>query len=53
MAKNMNFTVIDTYDIFLNIRRSTKLFPFDGKIRHFNSDGYQKTSDITEPYINN
>ena len=54
MAKNMNFTVIDTYDIFFKHQKSPlNYFPFDGKIRHFNSDGYQKISDIIEPYINN
>ena len=54
MVKNMNFTMIDTYDIFFKHQKNPlNYFPFEGKIRHFNSDGYQKISDIIEQYINN
>jgi len=49
IAKNNQFNIIDTYDNFFKFEQNPlQYFPFNGKMRHFNSEGYRIISSIIE-----
>ena len=47
IAKSLDFMVIDTHEQFFKHQDNPlEYFPFNGKTRHFNSDGYEAISDV-------
>ena len=54
IASDLNFGIIDTHEIFFkNQNNPLKYFPFNGKRRHFNTEGYEVISDIIMSKIYN
>ena len=54
IANDLNFGIIDTHEIFFkNQNNPLKYFPFNGKRRHFNTEGYEVISDIIMSKIYN
>lgn len=49
IAQKNQFNIIDTYDIFFKFDfNPLQYFPFNGKTRHFNAEGYRIISNIIE-----
>ena len=52
LARKNQFNIIDTYDDFFKFEDNPlKYFPFNGKMRHFNSEGFRIISGIIEENI--